>query len=81
MVWVATAIQRSIRDPRAIPELIALLEHENPLRQIQAANTLSTVGDNRAIELLKRSQATRTDKKILDVKPYWLWVILDAQRQ
>ena len=54
VVWVATAIQRSIRDPRAIPELIALLEHENPLRQIQAANTLSTVGDNRAIEPLKK---------------------------
>lgn len=60
VVWVATAIQRSIRDPRAIPELIALLEHENPLRQIQAANTLGTVGDNRAIEPLKK---IASDKK------------------
>lgn len=52
--WVATAIQRTIRDPKAIPIMVALLDHEDPWRQIRAANTLGSVGDHRAIEPLKK---------------------------
>ena len=50
--WVATAIQQDIRDPQAVPALIASLEHESYLRQAGAARTLQIIGDRRALEPL-----------------------------
>ncbi len=54
VAWVSTAIQRRVRDPKAIPELITLLDHEDPWRQIRAANTLGTVGDHQATKPLQK---------------------------
>ncbi len=52
--WVATAIQRTVSDPKAVPVMIALLDHEDPWRQIRAANTLGTVGDHQATKPLQK---------------------------
>ena len=52
--WVATAIQREIRDSDAVPALIASLEHKDTLRQVRAARALWSSGDKRAVKRLTK---------------------------
>ena len=47
--WVATTIQRSLRQPEAVPVLIRMLNHSKPQHQRGAAQTLQVFRDERAI--------------------------------
>lgn len=52
--WVATAIQRTVRDPLAVSPLLASLSHEYWLRQFRAIQTLGVIGDKRSVEPLRQ---------------------------
>lgn len=61
--WVAIAVQRTLRDPNAVPALITCLDHEDTRSQAGAARTLWSVGDERALEQLRKvAKNNRRDK-------------------